>query len=262
MTSAAPGPGDRLDDPFAQLTGSLAEASHWQFEVVAVTDVSPHLRRIELTAPGLGGLAYRPGQDLMLLVDVDGNRPVRRRYTIRDLRRERDAVVVDVVLHGDGPGARWARAAGPGVGVAGIAPRGKIFPAVGADWHLFVGDLAALPMAAAMAASLPATATALAVLEVPEPADEQPITSAAQVTTVWLHRDGRPAGEADALAGAVRDLPLPAGRGHAYVSGEARVVSRLRDELTARGLSEAQISPKAYWGRGRANANHGEPAKD
>jgi len=40
------------------------------------------------------------------------------------------------------------------------------------------------------------------------------------------------------------------------------VVSRLRDILAERGLGQDQMSPKAYWGRGRANASHGEPARD
>jgi NADPH-dependent ferric siderophore reductase len=40
------------------------------------------------------------------------------------------------------------------------------------------------------------------------------------------------------------------------------VVARLREVLAARGLEPGQVSPKAYWGRGRANASHGEPARD
>jgi NADPH-dependent ferric siderophore reductase len=39
-------------------------------------------------------------------------------------------------------------------------------------------------------------------------------------------------------------------------------VSRLREILAERGLDQDQMSPKAYWGRGRANASHGEPARD
>ncbi|HEX5493965.1 MAG TPA: siderophore-interacting protein, partial [Mycobacteriales bacterium] len=115
---------------------------------------------------------------------------------------------------------------------------------------------------AVMAGSLPAGPPALVVLEVPEPADQQPIDSATPVTIRWLARAGRPAGEPAALVEAVRTLPLPDGPGHAYLAGEARVVSALRDVLTARGLTAGQISPKAYWGRGRANAGHGEPAGD
>jgi hypothetical protein len=39
-------------------------------------------------------------------------------------------------------------------------------------------------------------------------------------------------------------------------------VLRLREILADRGLGEDQMSPKAYWGLGRANASHGEPARD
>jgi hypothetical protein len=40
------------------------------------------------------------------------------------------------------------------------------------------------------------------------------------------------------------------------------VVLRLREILASRGFPPDQMSPKAYWGRGRANAGHGEPARD
>ena len=57
-------------------------------------------------------------------------------------------------------------------------------------------------------------------------------------------------------------MELLPGRGQAYLFGEARVVLALREVLAARGLPADQMSPKAYWGRGRANAGHGEPARD
>ena len=40
------------------------------------------------------------------------------------------------------------------------------------------------------------------------------------------------------------------------------MVLALRQVLTDRGMRAEQIAAKAYWGRGRANAGHGEPAKD
>jgi NADPH-dependent ferric siderophore reductase len=61
---------------------------------------------------------------------------------------------------------------------------------------------------------------------------------------------------------AVTGVGLPAGHGHAYLAGEARAVLALREALAARGLAPEQISAKAYWGLGRANAAHGEPARD
>jgi NADPH-dependent ferric siderophore reductase len=70
------------------------------------------------------------------------------------------------------------------------------------------------------------------------------------------------ASDPSALAAEAAEIELPPGRGHAYLFGEATVVSRLREVLAGRGLGQDQMSPKAYWGRGRANASHGEPARD
>ena len=168
-----------LDDPFAQLTGPLASTTRLDFEVVDSARLTPHMQRLRLTAPQLDGFGYLPGQDVMLLVAAEGNRPVRRRYTIRQLDTAARLLTLDIVLH-----------------------------------------------------------------------------------ISWLHRLGMPAGDPSALAAEAAEIELPPGRGHAYLFGEATVVSRLREVLAERGLGQDQMSPKAYWGRGRANASHGEPARD
>ena len=256
MTESAPA----LNDPFAVLAGPLAATTRMQLEVVDSSPLSPGMQRLVLTAPELAGLQYQPGQDMMLMVAVDGDRPVRRRYTIRALDRERRLLTIDVVRHADGPGERWVAAARPGDKIEGIGPRGKIFLNPDADWHLFIGDDSALPAYLTMAGAVPAGARALVILEVPGPDAEQDAPAGAEVA--WLHRDGRPAGDPAVLVEAAGTVALPPGRGHAYLAGEATVVLRLREALAARGLAAEQISPKAYWGRGRANASHGEPAKD
>jgi NADPH-dependent ferric siderophore reductase len=251
-----------LDDPFAVLAGPLAGTSRLELTVVESGPLTPHMHRLRLKAPQLAGFGYAPGQDVMLLVDVEGNRPVRRRYTIRALDPDSRTVTLDVVLHGDGPGERWVRSAQPGDTIEGIGPRGKVTTARDADWHLFVGDESALPAIFRMAESLPAGTPVRVLLEIPEPADEQELRAEASTHVTWLHRLGGQAGEPGALAAATAGVTLPPGRGHAYLLGEAKVVSGLREVLADRGFAADQISPKAYWGRGKANASHGEPAKD
>jgi NADPH-dependent ferric siderophore reductase len=253
-----------LDDPFAQLTGPLADTRKLHFEVTSTALLTPHMQRIELAAAELDGFRYHPGQDVMLLVAADGRRPVRRRYTIRNLDQDRRQLAIDVVLHGDGPGERWVRSVRPGDRIEGIGPRGKVFPSMSADWHLFMGDESALPAILAMTEALPGDADATLVLEVPAEADEQEVAAAARTRVSWLHRLGRPAGYAasSALVTEAGEVELRPGDGHAYLLGEASVVLAMRDKLAARGLPQDQMSPKAYWGRGRANAGHGEPARD
>jgi len=251
-----------LDDPFAQLTGPLAGTTRLAFEVADSVRLSPHMQRVSLTAPELGGFRYLPGQDVMLLVATEGNRPVRRRYTIRELDPTASLLTLDIVLHGDGPGERWVRSARPGDRIQGIGPRGKIAASAAADWHLFMGDESALAATFAMTEGLPAGAVATLILEIPEEDDEQDLSAAATTRVSFLHRLGAPAGDPAALAAEAAEVELPPGRGHAYLLGEAKVVLRLREILAGRGLAEDQMSPKAYWGRGRANASHGEPARD
>jgi NADPH-dependent ferric siderophore reductase len=251
-----------LDDPFSQLTGSLAGTRRLQFTVTGAAQLTPHMRRIELTAPELDGFSYAPGQDVMLLVAAEGTRPVRRRYTIRHLDPGRRLLTLDVVLHGDGPGERWIRAAAAGDRVEGIGPRGKITTAPAADWHLFMGDESALPAIFSMTESLPGDSVVTVVIEVPDADDEQELSAPARSRLTWLHRLSGPAGEAAALTAEAAEVELPPGKGHAYLLGEAKVVLALREVLSARGLAPEQMSPKAYWGRGRANAGHGEPARD
>ena len=258
MTESAPA----LNDPFAVLTGPLAATTRMQLEVVDSAPLGPGMQRLVLTAPELAGLQYQPGQDMMLMVAVDGDRPVRRRYTIRALDHARRLLTLDVVRHAGGPGERWVAAVRPGDRIEGIGPRGKIFLAEEADWHLFIGDDSAVPAYLAMAGALPAGARALVILEVPGPGSEQDLATAADAEVTWLHRNGGPAGDPAALVAAASAVTLPPGRGHAYLAGEATVVLRLRETLAARGLAPEQISPKAYWGRGRANASHGEPARE
>jgi NADPH-dependent ferric siderophore reductase len=251
-----------LDDPFRQLSGPLASTTRLDLQVVNSTRLTPHMQRLRLTAPQLDGFGYLPGQDVMLLVAAEGNRPVRRRYTIRDLDPAARLLTLDIVLHGDGPGERWVRSAEPGDKIEGIGPRGKITTSATADWHLFIADESALAATFVMTEALPPGSAATLILEIPEEDDEQDLPAAASTRISWLHRLGAPAGDPSALAAEAAEVELPPGRGHAYLLGEARVVSRLREILTERGLSEDEISPKAYWGRGRANAGHGEPARE
>jgi NADPH-dependent ferric siderophore reductase len=252
----------QLDDPFAELRGPLAGTMRMRLEVAGNTQLTPHMQRLVLTAPELADLTYQPGQDVMLLVAVDGNRPVRRRYTIRALDTTRQLLTLDIVRHGDGPGERWVLSAQPGDTIEGIAPRGKVFVKGGADWHLFAADESGLAVVFAMTGSLPPGARAAAFLEVPEPADEQKPDLPAGITLTWLARGGRPAGDPAALAAALQEVELPPGTGHVYLFGEARVVLALREVLAARGVPGEQVSAKAYGGRGKANAQHGEPARD
>lgn len=224
--------------------------------VASVEDVTPHMRRIQLTGPSLEAFEYFPGQDLALPVVRDDDSIVRRRYTIRRFDAGRRLIHLDFVMHGDGPGIRWAQAARPGLAIEAIGPRGKIGLVPNAKWHLFAGDATALPGAFAMMEALPAGVRANAYLIVGDPTEEQSFATSDTVKTVsWRYESTN--GAPDGLVAGVSAIS-PDG-GHAYLAGEVALVSALKAALLARGWMAEQLSAKAYWNRGRANAGHGEP---
>lgn len=225
--------------------------------VASVDDVTPHMRRIRLTGPSLEAFEYFAGQDLALGVVRDEGTVVRRRYTIRRFDRGRRLIDLEFVMHGDGPGIRWARAARRGLSIDAIGPRGKIGLVPNAAWHLFAGDATALPGAFAMIDALPAGMRAGAYLQVSDHGERQPFSGNANKTVTWRYEsvDETP----DGLVAAVSAAGLSPDGGHAYLAGEVALVSALKSALLARGWTAEQVSAKAYWNRGRANAGHGEP---
>jgi NADPH-dependent ferric siderophore reductase len=249
-------PGGSLEN--SALLQRLGDVSLWDLEVVEVSSVTPSMRRIVCTAPGLADLSHQPGQDLMLAIPAAQGASFRRRYTIRSLDPARSRVTLDIVLHGDGPGARWAASVEPGSHIEAIGPRGKIVVDEEADWHLFVGDESAVPASLAMAESLGGDRS-IVVLEVDSDEDRQEATVPLPVQ--WIFRKGADPASSGLLLTALGEIEFPSGRGHAYVAGELGVVAQLRRHLLERGLATDQVSSKPYWRAGVANAAHGEPER-
>ncbi len=231
-----------------------------ELEVAEAADLGPRMRRIRLAGRGLDDFTYQPGQDVMLVLG-GGDRPLSRRYSIRGLDTRTKTLELNVVAHGvHGPGAEWASTTEPGDRINGVGPRGKIYLDPEADWHLFVGDDTAAPASLNMLEALPAGVPGLAFLEVTSPEDEL-FTSSTQMVN-WLHRRDTPTISSNLLVDAVNSAELPAGRGHVYIAGEVQIVAAVQRAALARGLAPEQLSPKAYWGRGKSNANNGEPEKE
>jgi NADPH-dependent ferric siderophore reductase len=224
----------------------LPTASTHLLIVARVVDIGPRMRRITVTGEALANFAPLPGQDVVVHVSDGHGGGVSRRYTIRNLDTETRRLDLDVVMHGHGPGAAWAATVATGDDVEVFGPRGKVLLA-DARWQLFVGDESAIPAIAEMIAALPIRTAAVAVIDVTDADDEQPIAGTGPVDVRWLHRLVTPAGESELLDRAVASIEIPDVDRHAYLFGESRVVRRLRDHLGSRGLQPHEISAKGYW---------------
>ncbi|MFF9124765.1 siderophore-interacting protein [Streptomyces sp. NPDC014889] len=235
-------------------------------QVVRTERLTPHMQRVVLGGDGLADFSADSCTDhyVKLLFPPDGvtypgpfdlqrireelpreQWPVTRTYTVRFWDPGHRELTLDFVIHGDeGLAGPWSLLARPGETVHFMGPGGAYAPDASADWHLLAGDESALPAIARSLEALPEGATAHAFIEVAGPEEEQKIDS--DVEVVWLHRGERPVGRA--LVEAVRALPFPEGRVHAFVHGEAGFVKELRRLLRVEhNVPREDLSISGYW---------------
>ncbi|MEU7136512.1 siderophore-interacting protein [Streptomyces sp. NPDC046261] len=239
--------------------------------VVRTERLTPHMVRVvlggdELAEFGAGeysdhyvkllfpheGVAYPEPFDMEVIRrDLPRERwPRTRTYSVRSFDRAARELVIDFVFHGDeGLAGPWAAHARPGDEIMMLGPGGAYVPDPAADWHLLAGDESALPAIAASLERMPEGAVVHAFVEVADEREEQKLDLPAGVEVTWLHRAGRPVGEA--LVGAVRSLDFPAGDVQAFVHGEAGFVKELRRHLRLeREVPRERLSISGYWRRG------------
>ena len=228
----------------------------WHLTVIEAANVTPHMRRVTFGCPDIDEMKLKPGQSVVLLLPGAGDEFIRRHYTIRGLDRAGLRVAIDFVLHGDAPGANWARHAKTGDEIDALGPRGHVWLHPEADWHLFVGDETALPAIAVMLESLKAGDTATSIIEVEGKADEQALASKADARITWLHRNAPARPGSGALIDALAALSIPSDRqAHVYLAGETSTVRAQRQRLVARGIAKDRISAEGYWRPGRVGGH-------
>ncbi|MEU6063113.1 siderophore-interacting protein [Streptomyces sp. NPDC047082] len=208
--------------------------------VTEAEPVAARMRRLRIEGGALAGLTVRPGQQVRVLV---GGALTRRTYSV--WRHDpAGAVELCVLDHpGDGPGARWGRAAGVGDEVRLGRPEGSFVLRPEAAHHVFVGDETASVAFGAMLAALPDGARISGCVETETATDRLPLAHAGRLD--WLVRGG------SSLPEAVRRLG-PAPGGVAYVAGEARTVQAVRQVLVREaGWDRRAVLTKPFWAPGK-----------
>jgi NADPH-dependent ferric siderophore reductase len=203
-----------------------------------------------------------PDEPVIPVVGPDGvsfperMRPQARDYTPGRFDPAALTLELDFVLHGDGPAASWAAQARVGQKLVIGGPRGSAIVPLAFDWYLLAGDETALPAITRRLAELPAGTKAVAVIEVADAGEEQLLQSAADLTLVWVHRNGAPAGTANLLQPEIVNLALPSGEAYAFIAAEANVSRAIKAFLVAeRGFNPEWVKAAGYWLLGVADAH-------
>ena len=238
--------------------------------VVAVEDVTPHLRRVRLAGdelrgmdPGLPGASVRlltPGAaDAPVVLPEwtgnefragDGTRVPIRTLTPVDPDPVAGLLTLDVVRHGAGVLTAWVDAVEPGgeVAVSGTGRGYTVDPE--ADGHLLAGDESALPALRQVLAAVPDGRPVLLLAEVRglDAAVAFPDRSGLEVRWIVADSDTPPG---DGLVRAVAGADLSAGA-HVWAAGEAAAVQRIRRHLfDDRDLPRSRAHVRGYWKVGR-----------
>jgi NADPH-dependent ferric siderophore reductase len=246
--------------------------------VKRIERITPRMARITLAGPDLEGFAtldaedhvkiFPPaeGAELPVFPTVENDRWVRspdgpvlvfRDYTVRRFDAEAGELDLDFVLHDHGPGGRWATTAQPGSKVGVFGPRGSLILRKDFDWLLLAADETALPALLRRIEETRPGTRVIAFAEVADAAEEQPVSTSADLELTWLHRNGAEPGSTALLEEAVRATELPAGDGYVWVAGEADSIKPLRRYLRRElGLPKGAFDVDGYWRRGKVNFDH------
>lgn len=241
-------------------------------EVLAVRDVTPHMRRITFTGSDitrfdtLGDLHLNVlcqhagrsepqwptvGPDGLIRWEDEAGRPQFRKYTVRSIDKVAGTLDIDFVLHADaGLGSALAERVQPGEQVGVIGPGGGGLRPAG--WYLLAGDETALPAIGRMLEHLPQDARGKALIEVADEAEKQALRHPPQMEVEWLLRDGAAAGTTTLLADAVRAVPFPQDGASPYVWAgcEFEAFRSIRAYLRKeRGLGKDEHLVVSYWRR-------------
>ena len=231
-----------------------------RLQVLRVVDLTPRMRRITLGGPELAGFISLGSDDHIKLlfpqnaaeqaalespsfnIKGDGPQPPMRDYTPRRFDLSIGELDIDFVLHGDGPASTWADQVQVGQHLYIGGPRGSMIVPDIFDSYLLIGDETAIPVIARRLEELPAGRKVLAVIEIANNAEQQPLNSAADVEVIWVVR-----GQDDLLE-TVRNLSLPGGSLFSFVATETKLSRQVRRVLLdTHKINEEFLKAVGYW---------------
>jgi NADPH-dependent ferric siderophore reductase len=228
-----------------------------RLQVLRVTDLTPRMRRVTLGGAELQGFTSLGSDDHIKLLFAEtaeqqqaidarnlgrdgGARPTMREYTPRRIDLVAHELDIDFVLHGDGPASTWAAQAAPGQTLNIAGPRASMVVPDIFDSYLLVGDETAIPAIGRRLEELPAGRRVLAVIQIEDEQERQPLPSKADVEVIWLKRD-------EDLLARLQQLPLPEGKLYSWVALEKSLTRQAKALLLEKGVAEDALKAAAYW---------------
>lgn len=229
-----------------------------RLQVLRVTDLTPRMRRITLGGVELQGFTSVGSDDHIKLLFAQtpeeqqaidarnlgrdgGARPTMREYTPRRIDLVANELDIDFVLHGDGPASTWAAQAAAGQTLDIAGPRASMVVPDIFDSYLLIGDETAIPAIGRRLDELPAGRQVLALIQIEDEQEQQPLPSKAHVEVIWVRR------HQDDLLTMLEQLALPPGALYAWVALEKTLTRQAKALLLNKGVKDEALKAAAYW---------------
>lgn len=213
-------------------------------KVARIDAPSPRFRRITFEGTALCDVAWQAGDKLQVFLPTVGTRA----YTPLHWDDTRGATALLVYLHGDAPGAAWARALTEGAATQLFGPRRSLSAPDGEPVVVF-GDETSFGLAHALT-QRPTGREARAVFEVGDIAESRAMCDQLGLSATLVRRAAD-----DAHLAELHERLTEARRGNAaatlLMSGRAHAIKTLRSRMRAAGEAPPS-STKAYWSVGKA----------
>ncbi|MFK7978211.1 MAG: siderophore-interacting protein [Halioglobus sp.] len=237
----------------------MAKGPPRELDVLAMTDITPNMRRITLGGPGLSDFpANQEGAYIKLMLDEAGQpEPCVRTYTVRHQRQDASEIDVDFVMHGDhGIASRWANRASIGDRIRVGGPGPRKMPNMEADWFFLAADMTALPALSVNLEAMSESVTGYAVIEILHADDRQKLDAPAGIEIDWVVAAQPEEGRA-AVIESIRAKPWLAGRPAVWAASEFDTMRAMRLYFKKeRGLPTVDAYISSYWKRGIQEDEH------
>jgi NADPH-dependent ferric siderophore reductase len=217
--------------------------------IVRSSLLTPRLRRVVVHVPDVDRLGLPLSGDAAVGVYFrapDGAAVVGRTYTVRE--HDSHELAVDVVLHGDAPGTRWATTASEGDTVELAHARSWYRPPPDTDACILVADLAGLPAVARLIEEGPRVPT-VAIVEMIDDRDLDYLPERDGITVVTSTGSGNGVSDS-ALARLVADHCPATANPYCWFGGEASEARAIRKFLRRQQHWRLeQLDVMGYWRR-------------
>lgn len=230
-----------------QVDGAVVGAFHLWFYF-------PVFRADAATMPRISGkFAEMFAVDASVYGDPDVELLSRRMYTVRPADGDWRHLELNFAVHEhDGRGSNWAKQATVGTPLV-MDTGGRVMDVdelpLGPTL-LLLGDETGLPSIATMLERLPTGTDVRVHLEVADGDHEWPLTTEANATIEWAHRNGAEMGTTDFMRKYCETFAWPDDV-YVWAAGEAREIYALRQHLRqTNGMTRENYKLMAFWRRG------------